>query len=740
MLELWGGHECTVNRIGDTYLDQTIRSGHQRRIDDLDRFAELGISALRYPVLWERVVGSHPESYDWTWSDERLGRIKALGMRPIVGLLHHGSGPAFTNLLDPAFPQRFARYASRAAARYPWVEAWTPINEPLTTARFSALYGHWYPHAADEHAFWTALLNQIDGIRMAMAEIRAVNPDATLVQTEDLGRTYGTPAVAHQTAFDNARRWMTWDLLCGLVTPEHALWKRLDRFGHADRLRAINDDPCPPDILGVNHYLTSDRFLDHRVNAYPAERRGGNPFMSFADVEAIRVTMPAPAGLGGVLEEAWTRYGRPLAVTECHNGCTREEQVRWLRESWETAERLQAQGVDLRAVTAWSLLGAYDWCSLLTKADGKYEVGAFDIRGPNPRPTALAAEISRLTGRGEAAAPGTLGAGWWRRDVRLEFAPAPLSDSPQSVWRGAPEPGPPVLITGATGTLGRALAHACHVRGLPYRLTSRSDLDLGNQDAIDRALDRIKPWAVINAAGWVRVDDAESAQEACRAANLDGARRLASAALSRDLAFTSFSSDLVFDGERGGGYVEDDATAPLNVYGASKAEAEAAILALDGRALMIRTAAFFSPHDTHNFAVAVSRTLSEGHVFRAADDLTVSPTYVPDLVAATLDLTIDGETGIRHLANEGAMTWAGFARTLAEALGLDGGLVVGVPHAEFGWAARRPRNVVLATARGQCLPPIQDAIRRFAAYGLPRAETSAPHAALGMLPQKAPVS
>src|SRR5262249_35416523 len=141
-LELWGGHEYTVNRVAGAYHDQTVRSGHQRRIDDLDRFAALGLKALRYPVLWERVAPRTPDAFDWAWTDARLSRIRELGMRPIAGLLHHGSGPGYTSLLASDFPVRFARYARAAAERYPWIDDWTPINEPLTTARFSALYGH----------------------------------------------------------------------------------------------------------------------------------------------------------------------------------------------------------------------------------------------------------------------------------------------------------------------------------------------------------------------------------------------------------------------------------------------------------------------------------------------------------------------------------------------------------------------------------------------------------------------
>ena len=144
-LELWGGHECTVNRVGAAWRDQTVLSGHEDRVEDLDRFAELGLRALRYPVLWERTERA-PGVFDWDWPDERLTRLRRLGLRPVVGLLHHGSGPAWTDLLDPGFAEGLAAFAGAVAKRYPWVDDWTPVNEPLTTARFSALYGHWYPH------------------------------------------------------------------------------------------------------------------------------------------------------------------------------------------------------------------------------------------------------------------------------------------------------------------------------------------------------------------------------------------------------------------------------------------------------------------------------------------------------------------------------------------------------------------------------------------------------------------
>src|SRR5512141_2391489 len=105
-LELWGGIEPTHNRVGDRSYSQLERSGHHARLTDLERCAELGIRTLRYPVLWERTMPDPRTEPDWRWSDERLARLRDLRIKPIVGLVHHGSGPPHTNLLDPEFADK----------------------------------------------------------------------------------------------------------------------------------------------------------------------------------------------------------------------------------------------------------------------------------------------------------------------------------------------------------------------------------------------------------------------------------------------------------------------------------------------------------------------------------------------------------------------------------------------------------------------------------------------------------
>jgi dTDP-4-dehydrorhamnose reductase len=696
-LEVWGGVECTVARIGDEYSDQLRRTGHDRRLDDLDRFAELGIRALRYPVLWER-------SPEWQWVDERLGRLRQRGIRPIVGLVHHGSGPRHTSLLDPSFPEQLAAYAREVAERYPWVEDWTPVNEPLTTARFSCLYGFWYPHRRDALSLARALLTEIRAVVLAMRAIREVVPAARLIQTDDLAKTHSTPQLRYQAEHENERRWVTWDLLCGRRTgiEDWLLYVGIDEAA----LRWFEENPCPPDVVGINHYLSGERFLDHRLDRYPERLHGSNGRDRYVDELAARVLGPGPDGPAQLLLEAWERYRLPLAVTEAHNGCTREEQLRWLDEVWRSAVAARKAGADVCAVTVWSLLGAAGWSSLLTAGDD-YEPGVFDVRAPTPRPTALAEMTRSLAARGAYDHPVLRGAGWWRRPERLWYpAEGPVAGMPAAAAA-------PLVVTGATGTLGQAVAHACELRGLPYALTTRAEVDIADSAAVFDVLDALRPWAVVNAAGYVRVDEAEHESERCRRENTVGAVLLARACAERELPFVTFSSDLVFDGAKGAPYVESDAPAPLGVYGASKAEAERAVLAEHAAALVVRTSAFFGPWDESNFAHAVVRELGEGRRFLAAADQVVSPTYVPELVDAVLDLLIDGERGLWHLANRGAVTWAEFARAVAAAADLDESLVERLPTPALALVAPRPRYSALGSERGWPLSTLAAAVERF---------------------------
>lgn len=715
-LELWGGIECTVNRVHDRYFDQIERTGHARRLDDLDRFAALGLRVLRYPILWERTAPDDPARADWTWADARMARLRQLGIRPVIGLVHHGSGPRHTSLQDPAFAEGLAAYARAVARRYPWVLDYTPINEPLTTARFAGLYGHWYPHGRDWRTFVRALLTQCRATVLAMRAIREVTPGARLIQTEDMGVTVSTPMLGYQAHRENVRRLLSLDLLSGRVGPEHPSWGALLGVGATERELCFFREPCePPDMIGINYYITSDRLIDERIEHYPAWSHGGNELDIYADVEAVRGYGGGISGHRVLLRDMWARYERPLAITEVQMGSTREQQMRWLAEAWHAALDARAEGIDVRAVTCWALLGALDWNNLVIRADGHYESGAFDVRGAAPRPTAIAAMIQDLTAGRACSHPVLSGPGWWRRPERLCYGPGNRQPPGQPRTRPDPAalPGRPILITGAAGALGRACARICSARGLAHRVLHRRDMDIADGESVREALLRFAPWAVVNAAGYARIDDAEHQGERCRRENTLGAHVLAAVCREHGVRLLTFSSDQVFDGTQARPYVESDQVCPLSVYGASKAAAEHGVLATLASALVVRTSATFGHGGDGDLLSMALRAMAAGRRFRAAADGVLSPTYVPDLVNASLDLLIDGESGIWHLANRGAVSWAGLVRLGADMAGVRHDLLDECATAVLGQAAARPAYSVLGSERALLLSGLEEALAHY---------------------------
>lgn len=707
-LEMWGGIECTRNRVGDRWFDQLEWSGHDRRPGDLANFARLGIRVLRYPFLWERAQKPNGE-FHWDWADDRLERLKRWGITPIAGLVHHGSGPAGTDLLDPGFASGLAIYAEAFAQRFPDVRMYTPVNEPLTTARFSALYGHWYPHLHSDRDFASCLLNQCRAVILAMQAIRRVQPDAILIQTEDIGWTQATPGLQYQADFENNRRWLTFDLLAGRVDRHHPIGDWLRWLGTPEsELDWFLVNRLPPDILGINYYITSERFLDSGEVQNSDLPPGGNGIDRYTDRETVQAHPERLAGIENILRDVWERYSTPLAITECHLGCTRDEQLRWLWQVWQAGSAARRAGVDLRAVTAWALLGSFDWDSLVTQAQGHYEVGAFDVRDQPPRPTALAHLIRQLAS-GEARGDSVYSAsGWWQRAGHRQSHCRAGSAGTVSELDSAP-----ILVLGARGTLGQGFLAACQHRNLPAIGLTRQDCDVSDWRMLRKALGKYRPRAIVNATGFVDVDGAERDGRNCLRVNRQGTVNLARYCRVWQLPLICFSSDLVFDGRVRRRYRESDLPHPLNNYGHSKAQAEREALAIWPQTLMVRTSAFFSPYDAYNFAHSVLVQLEQNEPVFAAQDVIVSPTYVPHLVDTTLDLLLDSASGIWHLANDGELSWFEFALAIARGLGLDTGMIQPRSHRQMGWIARRPVFSAMASQHGKLLPNLDVAIGNF---------------------------
>ena len=603
------------------------------------------------------------------------------------------------------------------ARRYPWIDAYTPINEPLTTARFSGLYGLWYPHGRDALTFARCALNQLRAIRCAMRAIHAENPHAQLIQTEDLGKIFSTPRMQYQADYENERRWFTWDFLCGRVSVDHAVASHFRFLGIADdEIADFRDEPCAPDVIGVNHYVTSERFLDENCAAYTRECVGGNGRDRYADVAAVRVRPEGVSGPEAILREACERYGVPVAVTEAHLGCTRDEQLRWFKEVWDAAANLHADGLPIQAVTAWSLFGALDWNSLLTREAGHYEPGAFDLRSDPPRETAVAHSLRAAARAEDFSHPALASPGWWRRPSRLvSWVPRPTDLFVEN------EAQPLLIVTGRDG-MGAGFTAAARDRALPFRPIAFDEIREGSAADFRGLLETLRPWAVIYAAGFLDVDFAETNPERARDELFLTPVRIAGACAARQITCVAFSSAHVFGEANGRPFSEDDPAAPSNVIGQMNLALEQAV-ATD--ALIVRTGEIFGTGSAADFVANAVWSMSDGRPVAAGSDERFSATYLPDLVHAVLDLLIDGERGVWHLAHRGSVSPAELALTAARLADLDLALV----RPQLMWTlprrAPRSRQRALTSKRGDLLPDLESAVKHYVAVALGSSEPKA---------------
>jgi dTDP-4-dehydrorhamnose reductase len=389
--EIWASPEPTVARLDAfTYRDQLAETGHDRRASDIDLLGSLGVAAARYPVLWEKTAPIEPTIADFSWARPRLERLAELGVDPIVTLLHHGSGPPRTSLLDPEFPELLAAYAGTVAKAFPWIRRWTPINEPLTTVRFSTLYGVWYPNLhEDDAAFGHALVHEALGMLLAMDAIRAHVPNAEFVITEDLQSfTARDPSVADFVEHKRRRSYLSIELVMGRVRPGHELYEYLvDVCGVAPAtLDRIAVRAWPPDLVGWNYYPNSERALSRADDGTVLNE----PARLYAPIS------PFP-----LLRAAHERLGLPFGLSEVHVDGDERARVSWLNARCADLTALAAQGLPVRMLGVWAAFGMVDWASLLTARAGHVEDGIFTFAGPDgvPQETAVSRAVRELAAR-----------------------------------------------------------------------------------------------------------------------------------------------------------------------------------------------------------------------------------------------------------------------------------------------------------------------------------------------------
>ncbi|MEO5566696.1 MAG: dTDP-4-dehydrorhamnose reductase [Luteimonas sp.] len=267
-----------------------------------------------------------------------------------------------------------------------------------------------------------------------------------------------------------------------------------------------------------------------------------------------------------------------------------------------------------------------------------------------------------------------------------------------------------ILLLGGNGQVGSELRRSLAPLGnlvvatRDGQLNDGGDCEVADLDvpaSLSALVDHIAPDVVVNAAAYTQVDRAESERDAAFRANAEAPAALAAACAQRGTLLVHYSTDYVFDGRGTRPYREDDATAPLGVYGASKLAGEAAIRTSGARHLVFRTAWVYAAQG-RNFLRTMLRLAVERDELRVVADQFGTPTsaaLIANVTARALQGSHD-RSGLWHLTASGETSWHGFAQAIvagAHARGLIARQppVLPIASVDFPTPAARPGYSVL---------------------------------------------
>ncbi|HZO87518.1 MAG TPA: family 1 glycosylhydrolase [Chthonomonadaceae bacterium] len=389
------GIECSYPTIAGpkdrrVRVDELEKTFHYRHWqEDLALVREMGLRYLRYGPPYYR-ISLAPDRYDWEFTDQVFAEMQRLGIVPIVDLCHFGVPDWIGDFQNPDWPEQFSRYAGAFAARFPWVQFYTPVNEIYVCAKLSTLAGLWNERKrGDDRAFVTALKHLCRANLLAMVSILHSRPDAVFIQSESAEYFHlgsGEPAMIQKTNWENQRRFLSFDLLTshhpdaqmGFYLLDNGMTRaEYDWFmshGLADRM-----------ILGNDFYERNEQIVMPDGQILPA----GEVF-----------------GWSVITQQYFDRYRRPVMHTETNNIRSDVDAPRWLWKEFFNVRNLRQQGVPVLGFTWYSLLDQVDWDSGLALDRGVINsVGLYNLQR-RPHPVAEAyKELLRQFG-GESLLPG----------------------------------------------------------------------------------------------------------------------------------------------------------------------------------------------------------------------------------------------------------------------------------------------------------------------------------------------
>ncbi len=343
-------------KVGHRALDEYELMGHYEHWrEDLALLRDSHLQAARWGVPWYRVEPAQGE-FDWRWTDNVLPYlVEELGITPIIDLMHYGC-PFWLRreFVSDHYPRAVSNYAAAFAHRYHHlVKFYTPLNEPVVNALMCGKRGVWPPYLKGDAGYVRLMLQIVKGVMQTVNAIKAIDPQAVMVQVEATGLSRAIRHDLEILAIEDQRRgYLFYDLITGGVGHDHPLYGWLLRSGTSPHdLEQFVKHPIPIEVLGMNFYpqwSTQQIYIDDKGRlSYRAIEHDGVGFFS-------------------LIEDYYNRYKTPVMITETSAFGSDDVRSRWLKQSVETVKQLREKGVPVVG---------YTWFPLFTMVDWRYRLG-----------------------------------------------------------------------------------------------------------------------------------------------------------------------------------------------------------------------------------------------------------------------------------------------------------------------------------------------------------------------------
>jgi len=339
--------------------------------EDLQLCRQIGAKYVRYGPPYYK-IHSGPHRYDWSSTDMVLPVMRDMGLVPILDLCHFGVPDWAGDFQNGDWPELFADFAEAFALRYPWITYYTPVNEILVCARFSAMKGLWNEQKQSWAAMVQAHANMCKATLLAIERILKHCPEAVFFQSEEAAIFHERwPETRQEIEFQNQLRFMTFDFLYGhppsgdflMFLMEHGATPMMFNW-FMEHGRKVG----PHCVMGMDYYGGNERTIQP-----DGTEQAVGPILGWHTIAL----------------QYYQRYRKPIMLTET-NILGAEQGPGWLWNMWNNVESLRQEGVPVVGFTWYSLTDQVDWDIQLREIRGNITPNGLFSLDRQPHPAAQA--------------------------------------------------------------------------------------------------------------------------------------------------------------------------------------------------------------------------------------------------------------------------------------------------------------------------------------------------------------